>query len=445
MNKYYDAKINEQTEKLRRDVISLINQVLDELSEDIDLFLERMSVLSGMTRERLDDIIKENLDEELSVKEAHALCNAVYFYFTSIQDEENDSFFDDITDRSISIIETWVGAMNNIFDRSKAIFGELITASCAESLEEFFSTYHFFVDTSALCDENMSETIGVVIPEIKKASNHLKITVPKTVVECILEMARDEDKKRLFRADVGIYNLELLQKEGLLSIRGDNSDTTVMSTFLSAFSRFKPIYKMVLITQDEVLAGAVKMLNTSGIEGEDIIICKLSDENLLSLWDQEKRDMFQSNSLTDEEHSMDLHLENNNDLKPTDDDTVIPIENESINETPEPEDEIDISGEQNDLETINEIESDIEIVSSLDEILNNLLGTHASEGADEDENDDEGLSDEDDFDEDESDGIIPDATKISPSKEKKDIDLDFSEYDTLVADTSEESSWDTLE
>ena len=124
MNKYYDAKINEQTEKLRRDVISLINQVLDELSEDIDLFLERMSVLSGMTRERLDDIIKENLDEELSVKEAHALCNAVYFYFTSIQDEENDSFFDDITDRSISIIETWVGAMNNIFDRSKAIFGE---------------------------------------------------------------------------------------------------------------------------------------------------------------------------------------------------------------------------------------------------------------------------------------------------------------------------------
>ena len=258
-------------------------------------------------------------------------------------------------------------------------------------------------------------------------------------------MARDEDKKRLFRADVGLYNLELLQKEGLLSIRGDNSDTTVMSTFLSAFSRFKPIYKMVLITQDEVLAGAVKMLNTSGIEGEDIIICKLSDENLLSLWDQEKRDMFQSNSLTDEEHSMDLHLENNNDLKPTDDDTVIPIENESINETPEPEDEIDISGEQNDLETINEIESDIEIVSSLDEILNNLLGTHASEGADEDENDDEGLSDEDDFDEDESDGIIPDATKISPSKEKKDIDLDFSEYDTLVADTSEESSWDTLE
>ena len=325
------------------------------------------------------------------------------------------------------------------------IFGELITASCAESLEEFFSKYHFFVDTSALCDENMSETIGVVIPEIKKASNHLKITVPKTVVECILEMARDEDKKRLFRADVGLYNLELLQKEGLLSIRGDNSDTTVMSTFLSAFSRFKPIYKMVLITQDEVLAGAVKMLNTSGIEGEDIIICKLSDENLLSLWDQEKRDMFQSNSLTDEEHSMDLHLENNNDLKPTDDDTVIPIENESINETPEPEDEIDISGEQNDLETINEIESDIEIVSSLDEILNNLLGTHASEGADEDENDDEGLSDEDDFDEDESDGIIPDATKISPSKEKKDIDLDFSEYDTLVADTSEESSWDTLE
>lgn len=86
---------------------------------------------------------------------------------------------------------------------------------------------------------------------------------------------------------------------------------------------------------------------------------------------------------------------------------------------------------------INEVETDIEKMSMLEEQLANMLGKNVSsyddENEDEEDEEDE-LSDEDDFD---------DSEALTPEGAKKDFDFDFSEGDTLIADSG--VSWDILD
>lgn len=514
MNSYVSTKLEEIYRELEKNVISMVACLFDEFTEEKEWeqLIERISLLSGIPCRRLVDSLsrtssgkyislmtryieasnsenslpwEESYNEtygimDLSIPEIHALCNALRFACAPFQDEGRVSVFDGIAERSISIIEKWVGIVTSYIETSNTIFEELIAASSENSAEDFFSKYHIFVDTSALCDENMSVLIGFLISEITKLSKPLKVTVPKAVVDCLQEMANDNEKSFLLRANEGLHNLKILQQKGLLSIRGDDADSTVMSTFLSAFSRFKPTYKMVLITQDESLANAVQMLNTSGVEGEDVIVCKISDELTVSLW--RNNTGFQDEKPVNEEFDMDTDREKNkietpaptiiysidkdadeseshitsnieeskeddvisseekiteSELDQDYDDDSCPSETDIVGASSEKDYGIDDKGGPLDQAVINEVETDIEKMSMLEEQLANMLGKNVSsyddENEDEEDEEDE-LSDEDDFD---------DSEALTPEGAKKDFDFDFSEGDTLIADSG--VSWDILD
>ncbi len=500
MKSFFDVQISELFKELETDVISIVNQSFDVITEDSDLFLERLCLLSGISKERLAEIqsynrgdeaicegvvneddfkynregCSESKSPELSVMEIHSLCNAISLSLVSVNKNEKNPAIDDLVDRCDSIINKWGEKMNDYFNRSNDIFDNLVAASEVSSPEEFFSSYHIFMDSTALCDENMAEILSIIIPEIKHAENSLKITVPNAVVNCLQTMAKDEEKNLLFGADEGLRNLFTIQKEGLLSVRGDGADTTIMSIFLSAFSRFKPVYKMLLVTQDETLANAVQMLNTSGVEGAEIMICKLSETNGISLWfSNELIDtMDTDNTGEDEEAALRLDIneetsdkEQQVDAK-TDDDEVLKKDTMVVgidsvedsyseenteactksSEIPDREENfsqeevvdsffgeeysIDNTDGQLDQATINEAETDIEKMSMLEEQLANMLGKSVISSGDEDDE----LSDDDDFDD-----------KPDSSNEKDDEDLDFSEDDTLIADAFESDSWSILD
>lgn len=164
------------------------------------------------------------------------------------------------------------------------LFRSIISVSGYDSVDEVLSNYHIFTDASALCSDVMKFFLDRLLPRITSLDHPLKITVPYSIVSCIEEMAADPEQALLSGAKEGIIQLKRIQDYGLLSVRGDEGDSTIMSTFLSALSRYKPRYQMMLLTQDEALANAVNLLNASGVEGPVILIVYLDEYGCPRLW-----------------------------------------------------------------------------------------------------------------------------------------------------------------
>ncbi len=488
MKDFIDVQIDELLQELEDDVISLVKRFLDKISGKSKEIVERLSLLSGIPKERLKKIYSytsdpavihkwaENSDgvcykreceiEEksihLTIQEIHSLCNVISFSASSIQHLDNSSVMDEIVENSDSIIKRWIEMVNYYYDCSNNLFNKLVKKSNTESFEKFLLTYHIFIDSSALCDENTKNFLDILIPEIKNISKPLKITVPKAVVDCLQDMVKDIKQNFIFGADEGLRNLKKVQEADLLSVRGDGADTTVMSTFLSAFSRFKPIYKMMLVTQDETLASAVEMLNTSGVEGAEILICKVTESNIIDFWFEDESENFEHGNtiivnktaestveneeiVSEESLQEDMITSNVEDVlsKKTIVADIMPAEESSFDdeipaEADDSNDEalktvsslqLEESGmnSPDDDNVDDEIETDIEKISMLEEQLANMLGKNTKHT---DDLDDDELSDDDDFDTDED--------------SKEDIDFDFSEDDTLIADAFESDSWSVL-
>lgn len=457
--------------ELEEDMFGVLNEFFNIEVEERKQFAERFSVLSGISAERLQEIkvyvmdgmlsssmqLEDDdkwLDESkpdteslrLSIQEIHSLCNAISCSLSPKQNSNTNFVEESIVDRSSSIIQRWGDTVREYYEHSNRMFKELIDTTCTETAERFFNEYHIFMDASALCDEGMSELLNSLVYEIKKAKNPLKITIPKSVVDCLQDVIQDEEKNLLLGACEGLKNLEYIQEEGLLSVRGDSADTTVMSTFLSAFSRFKPTYKMLLITQDESLANAVQMLNTSGVEGDEILISKVTDDITLSLWFNNKSSSVEEgideNSDQDSTYD-DISWEEDDaaeaercvtgDVIEADlDDTDTMVLNSAIELIGAMSEDYGFDTEegQRDQATINEVETDAEKMAMLEEQLANMLGQKKNLATEDNEEDDE----EDD------------ESETSETEEKTDDqDRDLSENDTLIADGFESDSWSVLD
>ena len=150
--------------------------------------------------------------------------------------------------------------------------------------EAFLSSSHFFLDASSISDPAMPPFLDKLIPLLKRMEKPYHITVPQAVINCINSFLDDPRKAELTGSRLAMEQLSRLQAAKLLSVRGDEGDTTVLSTFLSALSRFKPKYHLVLITQDEALARAVQMLNLSGVDGPEILLGRLQPYGTVTEW-----------------------------------------------------------------------------------------------------------------------------------------------------------------
>lgn len=476
MKYFFDVQINELRKELEKKVILLVKRLADEIPRESDTFIERLCLLSGISKERLMEIraytsepevtsewgqddegkpydkerVLEKNSLNVTIQEIHSLCNVISFFVASNQGLDGNSVVGDIAENSDSIIERWVEMVNYYCDCSDNLFDGIIKKSGMGSFEEFFSTYHVFVDTSALCDENTKDFLDILISEIKNIPEPLKITIPKAVVDCLQDMVKDAEQNFLFGADEGLRNLNKIQEAGLLSVRGDGADTTVMSTFLSAFSRFKPVYRMMLITQDEALANAVEMLNTSGVEGAEILICRVTEANTIELWFEDETSGEGEGMASEESSQEELITPAIEDI-PSEErfaDGILPVEESMLDdviptETDESESDstdTELGFEDDDHEEkfpdediIDEgIETDIEKMSMLEEQLANMLGKNTKH---EEDSDDDELSDDDDFEDDDDES----------GESKKDIDFDFSEDDTLNADAFKSDSWSVLD
>ena len=158
----------------------------------------------------------------------------------------------------------------------------LMESSGSSSVEEVLRRYHIFMDGSILCTKRMGHFLDRLLPDLERTPDAHKISIPVSVVRSVEEMSQIP----LLDMSEGAENIARLQKTDQLVVRGDEQDRTTLSTFISAFSKFKPDHALVLITGDPKLANAIATLNAIGIEGEDILVLKLRENGTAALWDE---------------------------------------------------------------------------------------------------------------------------------------------------------------
>lgn len=282
MSDYFTIKTENALKKAQEEMTCLLKKLLDTDSEFSKATIDKVSVMTGISTERLHEIT--NL-APAKPEELHAIGNAI-IVLDGLTDEDS---YCDLADESEEIIGHWM--MDTIFCRDPYRSLDLLKyLSRVELLDSFFSSYHIFLTEDVLCHEMMGSFLDLAIPLLKKSANPLKMVVSKVVVENLMQKEKDFEQKQLSGADIGLSNIKRLQEEELLSVRGDESDTTIMSIYISALAKHKPTHKLLLMTQDAKLARAVEMLNESGIEGSEILAIKLSEEYLICEWYLPERD-----------------------------------------------------------------------------------------------------------------------------------------------------------
>ena len=374
MQDFIDARINKVLQELEKDVLVLLRQLWDSIHCESEEVLDRFSLLSGISVERLKGIFsyisasvvicepEKSSDEvfnkreiNLTIQEIHSICNVIRF--TPFFNRYLSSHFvmDQIVKKIDSIIERWNERVNYYCDFAKNVLNKLVQRTGVKSAKEFFSIYHIFIDAGTLCEENTKNILDIFISEIMNTPKSLKIIVPKAVIDCLQSMGMDTVQNCILRKDEGLRNLKKMQEAGILEIRGDNADTTILGTFMSAFIQFKPIYKMMIITQDGFLANAIDKINNSNIRCDEILLCKVDESNIIDFWNRNGNTAIMSG----EEAMLD-------DKDQINSDTLKTVSSFQIEKS-----EMDFSDDDY---VDDEIETDIEKMVMLEEQLANMLG-----------------------------------------------------------------------
>lgn len=303
----YESLAAQMTEK----AAGLVKEILDTAGDGE--WTDTVCMLSGLTADELRAAAKG--ENRLRVKEMIAFVTGVLNAYDLCENKRTDENFEaEESDRIYSLatqfLQEWVSEVGQIVEYEPAFADSLLRKAGAADDEMMLGKYHLFMDASALCEPGMSEFLDKVIVAAAGQVGVKLVTVPKTVVTAIMKMAQNPIEGDLMGATNGMSNLQKLQKAGLLSIRGDEGDITVLSTFVSAFSRFKPVNHLLLFTCDNALADAVGMLNRSGIEGDDILIGCVNSEGVACCWGEEKNEADQEAESTQAEPMQDNSTEN---------------------------------------------------------------------------------------------------------------------------------------
>ena len=271
--------MNEYLTKTGMKLLNEISSEIASLASEVEKYdiQQYVCTMGGISKGCLDEMCRSEVSE---ASEFIALCDAI----VNLAGKPGMEKITDIAKTAERLRTRWMDKRYHQAVNAQDIVDELVRASDKDTETEFLSCYHFFLDASSLCSDQMPIFLDKLLPTLLDYKNPIHITVPQAVVDCLDELSADARQAELTQANSGIMQLKRIQDVGLLSIRGDEGDTTLMSTFLSAFSRFKPKYQMVLITQDAALANAVYLLNSSGVEGNDILISSLQEDGVLALW-----------------------------------------------------------------------------------------------------------------------------------------------------------------
>lgn len=266
--------------QLRKRMIDTMQLSLKQIRQILGLGVQEFSDIVGLTRQSINNL--ENSKIKMSTVQYIAVC-AVIDHFTESQPElvsviisilnTNDSLYDNALFEDLpnnSLLKKWFVC----FSEDSKIFARGST----DLIEELCNNYKIFLDDTALCVISSENQILDLISNMQNKSK--RFIIPLRAIESIQNQWLDSEALVKETPRNGMYNLRRLRELGVVEIRGEKSDTSIIATIASVFIKYKVIYRLALITQNPKLAQVIMSLNTDDIGGFNILVLYLSDGNL---------------------------------------------------------------------------------------------------------------------------------------------------------------------
>lgn len=148
-------------------------------------------------------------------------------------------------------------------------------------LQKIANRYKIFIDADVLMASYSAEFVKTLSSHI--IAENAKIIIPLRVVEQIQQMLQDISFSE--QAVKALKLINLLQRQNAIQFRGEESDTNIHDTILSVFAKFRSLYRLCLITQDESFAEEILRLNeNSEKQGFDILVGYINSDGILSFY-----------------------------------------------------------------------------------------------------------------------------------------------------------------
>jgi DNA-binding XRE family transcriptional regulator len=289
--------------QVRQELISTMQTALKSVRQLLGISAQELGEFIGVTRQTINNL--ETDKNRMSATQYVAVCAVIDNYlkdhpellqaFSAILKPSYswNSEVDVTHFHNASFLKKWFLCFP---DSSNLI--ELIPDTCTKfetnDLLTLAKNYKIFCDASSLCNSKFTVLMRGLYPLLKEEQN--KLIVPLRAVEAIQGMMLSSKSEDILAAQAAMGALSQLQAAGLMEVRGEKTDSNIVSTFISVFSRFKQINRLMLITQNTSLAKDVLSLNDNGIGGFTILAAWISDNGELRFWGSENAG--QTDSLT---------------------------------------------------------------------------------------------------------------------------------------------------
>lgn len=148
-----------------------------------------------------------------------------------------------------------------------------------KQIEKYVKECYIFIDTCSLFQPEAMTFLGRLCFYLLQEKK--KLYIPSKVVGELKKVsdAKPEYKTRYQELRQLIYKMD---KQGILSLRGEESDNFADNVFLTQFTKYRLKYPLLLITQDRKLAADIRNLNKiRSQKGYPVTVQRISNKGYL--------------------------------------------------------------------------------------------------------------------------------------------------------------------
>ena len=280
--------------QLRQRMVETMQVSLKQIRQVLGFGVQEFGDLIGLTRQTINNL--ETQKNKMSSIQYIAICAVIdnclkdkpellpilSTILCSNEDENHGNIFETIENGSL--LKKWFLCFP---DESKILrFGVDDTGIIDQTdFNNIAENYRVFLDQTALYENGFSEAIQPLSGLLKNNGN--KIIIPLRSVEAIQNQMISTNREEITMAQRAMKILMDMQMQDLVEIRGEKSDSNVISTFVSVFAKFKCVNRLALITCDRKLAKQIEALNNDEMGGFHILVLKYENGKGFRKWQEE--------------------------------------------------------------------------------------------------------------------------------------------------------------
>ena len=277
------------TYQLQQKMIQTLQLYLKPVRQILGFGVQEFADLLGLTRQTINNL--ETQKNRMSSIQYIAISSLID-YFTDKRPELLPSLqsllcfkFDETDEYSFemmsggSLVKKWIQCFADEAKQSSIPLNQTQHLLCSMDERDLAERYHIFLDDTILQQAAFSKAIQRFSLAMKE--NQKKFIIPLKAVESLQAMLGSNDSEKVKDAKAALQILIQLQEESLVEIRGEKGDSSVITTLVSVFAKFKRTNRLALLTENPALAQQVLALNNDTMGGFPIRVFHISKTGTL--------------------------------------------------------------------------------------------------------------------------------------------------------------------